>query len=52
MFPKRNLSSQKGVEGQAFSQFFVINKLKCIYHPVSQENDSGIDGYIELKVRL
>lgn len=50
MFPKRNTSAQKGVEGQAFFQFFVVNKLKSIYHPVNQENDSGIDGYVELVV--
>ncbi|MBC1649260.1 DUF4365 and DUF1817 domain-containing protein [Listeria booriae] len=50
MFPKRNLSAQKGVEGQAFFQLFVVSKLKCIYHSVNQENDSGIDGYIELVV--
>lgn len=50
MFPKRTTSVQKGVEGQAFFQFFVVNKLKGVYHPVSQENDSGIDGYIELVV--
>lgn len=50
MFPKRNQSSQKGVKGQAFFQFFVVDKLESIYHPVNQENDSGIDGYIEIVV--
>ncbi|CAM4315098.1 DUF4365 domain-containing protein [Erysipelothrix aquatica] len=50
MFPKRSESAQKGVEGQAFFQLFVVSQLKCIYHPVNQENDSGIDGYIELVV--
>lgn len=50
LFPKRNLNNLKGVTGQAFFQYFVNNHLKCIYHPINQENDFGIDSYIELVV--
>lgn len=48
MLPKRNLAVQKGQEGQKFFEDFVTRTLKCIYHSVSQENDYGIDGYVEL----
>lgn len=47
-FPKRNTSNSKGVSGQSFFHHYVNNNLDCIYHPISQENDFGIDGYIEL----
>lgn len=50
LFPTRNDSNQKGVSGQAYFQHFVNTELKCIYHPIIQENDFGIDGYIELVV--
>lgn len=47
-FPKRTSQSQKGLIGQVRFQQFVLEQLGCIYHTVNQENDSGIDGYIEL----
>lgn len=47
-FPKRNTSNLKGATGQTFFQHFVNSELNCIYHPINQENDFGIDGYIEL----
>lgn len=47
-FPKMNSSREKGNRGQTCFQCFVQNELKCIYHKVEQENDYGIDGYIEL----
>lgn len=49
-FPKRNDSVKKGATGQSFFQYFVNDELECVYHPINQENDFGIDGYIELVV--
>ncbi|MFZ7132791.1 MAG: DUF4365 domain-containing protein [Eubacteriales bacterium] len=46
--PKRTEQNQKGSSGQSYIQFFVENILKWIYHPVNQNNDFGIDGYIEI----
>lgn len=50
IFPVRNDSAMKGTTGQSFFQYFVNSELECIYHPINQENDFGIDGYIELVV--
>jgi len=50
LFPTLNHSHQKGSSGQSYFQHFVNNELKCIYHPINQENDFGIDGYIELVI--
>ncbi|ASA23369.1 DUF4365 domain-containing protein [Paenibacillus donghaensis] len=47
-FPKRNKNQLKGTVGQTFFQHYVNAELNCIYHPINQENDFGIDGYIEL----
>jgi hypothetical protein len=47
-FPKRNKNQLKGTVGQTYFQHFVNANLNCIYHPINQENDFGIDGYIEL----
>ncbi|PZD96970.1 hypothetical protein DNH61_04805 [Paenibacillus sambharensis] len=47
-FPKRNKNQLIGSIGQTFFQHFVNSELNCIYHPINQENDFGIDGYIEL----
>lgn len=47
-FPTRTKSNKVGVIGETFFQYFVNDKLACIYHPILQENDFGIDGYIEL----
>lgn len=48
LFPKETLSNLKGMSGQAYFQFIVNNYLECIYHPIHQESDFGIDGYIEI----
>lgn len=50
IFPKRKTANVKGVGGQSFFQDFVNNELNCIYHPINQENDFGIDGYVELVI--
>ncbi len=50
LFPKRISSQLKGITGQTYFQHFVNECLHCIYHPVSGENDFGIDGYIELVI--
>lgn len=47
-FPKRNKNAKNGITGETFFSNYVTNELKCIYHSISQENDFGIDGYIEL----
>lgn len=50
MFPKITSNNLKGITGQAYFEYFVNEYLKCIYHPISEENDFGIDGYIELVI--
>jgi len=50
LFPKRTSNNLKGREGEAFFQYFVIKELGYIYHSVNQENDHGLDGYIEVVV--
>jgi len=47
-FPKRRKSNLTGAIGETYFQNFVNEALGCLYHPVHQENDFGIDGYIEL----
>ncbi len=47
-FPKEKDNINIGKAGQAFFQYFVINQLRFDYRPVHQENDFGIDGYIEI----
>lgn len=47
-FPQRSIGQWKGVKGETFFQYFVNDFLECIYHPIDQKNDFGIDGYIEL----
>lgn len=47
-FPQRGVGQWKGAKGETFFQFFVNDFLGCIYHPIDQKNDFGIDGYIEL----
>ena len=49
-FPKVNANKLKGVTGQAYFQYFVNQHLNCIYYPVAEENDFGIDGYIGLVI--
>ncbi len=46
-FPKRRLNKKKGQSGQTYFQHFITEDLGCIYHPIPEENDFGIDGYIE-----
>lgn len=48
LFPKRNISNLNGMTGETFFQHFVNEEMNCIYHKINQENDFGIDGYIEL----
>lgn len=48
MFPKITSSNSKGRAGQAYFEYIVNEYLKCVYHPIHEENDFGIDGYIEL----
>jgi hypothetical protein len=50
LFPKRNASNLKGATGQSYFSNFVNEYLECIYHAIIQENDFGIDGYIELVI--
>ena len=50
MFPKFTSNNLKGITGQSYFKYFVNEYLKCIYHPISEENDFGIDGYIELVI--
>jgi len=47
-FPKRTIQNQIGSSGQSYIQFFIENSLKWVYHPINQNNDFGIDGYIEV----
>lgn len=47
-FPQRSSGQWKGANGESFFQYFVNDTLECIYHPIDQKNDFGIDGYIEL----
>jgi len=46
-FPKRKKNRKKGLSGQTYFQHFVTEELECIYHPIPEENDFGVDGYIE-----
>ena len=50
IFPKITSSNMKGMTGQAYFQCFVNEYLKCVYHPIHEENDFGIDGYIEIVI--
>lgn len=47
-FPKRNKNNLRGSIGLSYFQHFVNSELNCVYHSINQENDFGIDGYIEL----
>ncbi|MCT8332041.1 DUF4365 domain-containing protein [Leptospira sp. 85282-16] len=47
-FPKYNPNKQKGNSGSTYMNHFITNDLKWIYHHVAEENDFGIDGYIEI----
>ena len=47
-FPKRTIQNQKGSSGQSYIQLFIENQLGWVYHPINQNNDFGIDGYIEV----
>ena len=47
-FPYKSLSKSKGQSGQSFFQHFIINELGWLYHKVEEENDYGIDAYIEV----
>lgn len=38
------------MSGEAYFEYFVNSKLKCIYHKSSNNNDFGIDGFIELVI--
>ncbi|MFQ6860852.1 MAG: DUF4365 domain-containing protein [Beduini sp.] len=49
-FPKINNNKLKGITGESYFEYFVNNKLKCIYHKSSNDNDFGIDGFIELVI--
>lgn len=48
MNPKRSLQQLRGSVGAAAFELFVNRELKWIYRPVHQENDFGIDGYIDV----
>lgn len=48
LFPKINNSKIKGVSGESFFQYFVYNEMNCLYQKNSEENDYGIDGFIEI----
>lgn len=48
MNPKRSLQQLRGTVGAAAFELFVTRELKWIYRPVHQENDFGIDGYIDV----
>jgi hypothetical protein len=47
-FPKIDKSRSKGLRGQTLFQNIILTKYNWIYHPISQENDFGIDGHIEI----
>lgn len=47
-FPQRTSFNHKGTIGETYFKFFIENELDCIYHPIQQENDFGIDGIIEI----
>jgi hypothetical protein len=47
-FPKRTMQNQKGYAGQSYIQFFVESTINWVYHPITQNNDFGIDGYVEI----
>lgn len=49
-FPKVNKNKLKGMTGEAYFEYFVNNKLNCIYHKIRSDNDFGIDGFIELVI--
>lgn len=47
-FPKMNVSKQKGLVGQVHFEKYIIEKHGWLFHKIEQENDFGIDGYIEI----
>jgi len=49
-FPKLTQSNLKGLKGQAYFQNYVYEYLKCLYHPIHEENDFGLDGRIEIAI--
>ena len=47
-YPRRTQSQHAGRVGEAFIQQFVTQDLGWIYRPVHQEDDFGIDGYVDV----
>jgi hypothetical protein len=47
-FPQLTQGQQNGLSGESYIRHFVINELKWIFHQNSQENDFGIDAYVEI----
>lgn len=47
-FPRRSIQRKKGNAGQSYFQHFVENDLGWIFHPINEQNDFGIDGYVEI----
>lgn len=48
MNPKRTVQQLRGSIGATAFELFVNRELHWIYRPVHQENDFGIDGYIDI----
>ncbi|MEQ8634443.1 DUF4365 domain-containing protein [Gimesia maris] len=48
MNPKRTVQQLRGTIGASAFELFVKRDLQWIYRPVHQENDFGIDGYIDV----
>lgn len=47
-YPKFNKQRSIGSKGEAYIANFVQSELGCIYRPVHQEHDFGIDGYVDI----
>ena len=48
MNPKRTIQQLRGTVGAVSFELFVTRELAWVYRPVHQENDYGIDGYIDI----
>jgi hypothetical protein len=49
-FPKITQSKQKGQSGETYVNHFIVNDLNWIFHSIPEENDFGVDAYIEIVV--
>ena len=47
-FPRITEAKQKGLGGQTYFQNLIINEWGWLYHKIEQENDFGIDAFIEI----